>query len=48
MATFTYQVAYWGWIKLEKDEIKAQRTGEWLGTWAEEKDGVLIRCYSRD
>lgn len=28
MAVFTYQVAYWSWIKLEKDEIKAQKSGE--------------------
>ena len=35
MATFTYQVAYWGWVKLEKDEIKAQRTGEWQETHQE-------------
>jgi len=27
MATFTYQVAYWGWVKLEKDEIRAEKTG---------------------
>ena len=27
MATFTYQLAYWGWVKLEKDEVKAERTG---------------------
>ncbi|KAE9366207.1 hypothetical protein N431DRAFT_472760 [Stipitochalara longipes BDJ] len=28
MATFTYQLAYWGWVKLEKDEIKRSRTVE--------------------
>lgn len=28
MAMFTYQLAYWGWTKLEKDEVKAQKTGE--------------------
>ncbi|EPE33426.1 hypothetical protein GLAREA_06439 [Glarea lozoyensis ATCC 20868] len=28
MATFTYQVAYWGWVKLEKDEEKAGRNAE--------------------
>lgn len=28
MATFVYQVAYWGWVKLEKDEEKANRSGE--------------------
>lgn len=27
MATFTYQLAYWGWVKLEKDEIQRERTG---------------------
>jgi hypothetical protein len=28
MATFTYQLAYWGWVKLEKDEIKRSKNGE--------------------
>ncbi|KAF4625192.1 hypothetical protein G7Y89_g12973 [Cudoniella acicularis] len=28
LATFTYQLAYWGWVRLEKDEIKAERNGE--------------------
>lgn len=28
MATFTYQLTYWAWVKLEKDEIKAQREQE--------------------
>ncbi|KAL3418169.1 hypothetical protein PVAG01_09884 [Phlyctema vagabunda] len=28
MATFTYQLAYWGWVRLEKDEIKARKTEE--------------------
>ncbi|TVY58112.1 Inner membrane assembly complex subunit 17 [Lachnellula cervina] len=31
MATFTYQVAYWGWVYLEKGEIKAQKTAELEG-----------------
>jgi len=31
MATFTYQLAYWTWVKLEKDEIKREKTGEWVG-----------------
>ena len=30
MATFTYQFVYWGWVYLEKGEIKAQTTGERL------------------
>ncbi|TVY36132.1 hypothetical protein LSUB1_G005573 [Lachnellula subtilissima] len=30
MATFTYQFVYWGWVYLEKGEIKAQKTGERL------------------
>jgi hypothetical protein len=38
MATFTYQLAYWGWVKLEKDEIKAQRTGALL--YLGDGDGV--------
>jgi len=28
MATFTYQLAYWAWVKLEKDEIRSQREAE--------------------
>ena len=28
MAVFTYQLAYWGWVKLEQDEIRDQRQGE--------------------
>ncbi|KAG4428882.1 hypothetical protein IFR05_015631 [Cadophora sp. M221] len=27
MATFTYQLAYWGWVYLEKAEIKKQKSG---------------------
>lgn len=27
MAVFTYQLAYWGWVKLETEEIKSQRDG---------------------
>lgn len=27
MATLSYQMAYWLWVKLEKDEIKAEREG---------------------
>lgn len=33
MATFTYQLAYYGWVRLEKDEIKRQRSGEWLSLY---------------
>jgi len=25
---FTYQCLYWGWVKLEQDEIKEERTAE--------------------
>ncbi|KAG8159400.1 hypothetical protein KVR01_011061 [Diaporthe batatas] len=25
MAMFTYQLAYWGWVKLEQDETRAER-----------------------
>ncbi|POS73106.1 hypothetical protein DHEL01_v208498 [Diaporthe helianthi] len=28
MAMLTYQLAYWGWVKLEQDEIRAEREGE--------------------
>ena len=27
-AVFTYQVVYWGWVKLETDEIKRQKKGK--------------------
>ena len=27
LAVFTYQLLYWGWVKLENDEIKDERTG---------------------
>lgn len=27
MALFTYQVLYWGWLKLESYEMKATRNG---------------------
>lgn len=28
IAMFTYQCLYWGWVKLEQDEIKEERTAE--------------------
>ncbi|KAG9230242.1 hypothetical protein BJ875DRAFT_488168 [Amylocarpus encephaloides] len=28
MATLAYQIVYWSWVKLEKDEIKAQKIAE--------------------
>ncbi|KAH8588414.1 hypothetical protein B0O99DRAFT_639454 [Bisporella sp. PMI_857] len=28
MATFTYQLAYWGWVYLEKEEIKLDKSAE--------------------
>ena len=28
LATFTYQLAYWTWVKLEKDEIKREKNCE--------------------
>lgn len=27
LAVFTYQLVYWAWVKLETDEIKAEKTG---------------------
>jgi hypothetical protein len=27
IAVFTYQLAYWAWVKLETDEIRAEREG---------------------
>jgi len=38
MAMFTYQLAYWGWVKLEKDEIKRERTAEIEGLEKELKE----------
>lgn len=32
MAMFTYQLAYWGWVKLEQDEIRAEREGVFATT----------------
>jgi hypothetical protein len=44
MATFTYQLAYWGWVKLEKEEIKRDRNGEWcLLNGFEGNDQLLMR-----
>jgi len=31
MSIFVYQLAYWGWVKLEKDEIKKERKGTVYG-----------------
>lgn len=28
MSTFTYQLVYWLWVKLETDEIKAEKQGK--------------------
>ncbi|TDZ22465.1 hypothetical protein Cob_v004610 [Colletotrichum orbiculare MAFF 240422] len=28
MATLTYQILYWGWIKLEQDEIRAEKKND--------------------
>ncbi len=28
MATFVYQLTYWGWVKLEKEEKKREMSGE--------------------
>ncbi|ATZ51420.1 hypothetical protein BCIN_07g00600 [Botrytis cinerea B05.10] len=28
IATFIYQLTYWGWVKLEKDELKAGKRRE--------------------
>lgn len=29
MATFTYQLVYWAWVKLETDEVKEGKSCEW-------------------
>ncbi|RAL60972.1 hypothetical protein DID88_010068 [Monilinia fructigena] len=34
-ATFIYQLTYWGWVKLEKDELKADKLREIKGLEAE-------------
>ncbi|PQE26017.1 Inner membrane assembly complex subunit 17 protein [Rutstroemia sp. NJR-2017a BBW] len=31
MATFTYQLVYWGWVKLEKDELMEDKRREIRG-----------------
>lgn len=28
MATLTYQIAYWSWVKLEQDEIREEKKRE--------------------
>lgn len=28
MATFIYQLTYWGWVKLEKEELKSNKRKE--------------------
>ncbi|KAG9243620.1 hypothetical protein BJ878DRAFT_110868 [Calycina marina] len=28
IATFTYQLAYWGWVYLEKEEIKKEKSDQ--------------------
>ncbi|CCX34095.1 Similar to hypothetical protein PAAG_04671 [Paracoccidioides brasiliensis Pb01]; acc. no. XP_002793141 [Pyronema omphalodes CBS 100304] len=28
MAVFVYQTMYWGWMKMEKDELKQEKNGE--------------------
>lgn len=38
MAMFTYQLAYFGWVKLDTDEVRAEKTGMyWMST-----------CYRRN
>lgn len=29
VAVFTYQVAYWSWVKLETDEVRSERDGSY-------------------
>ncbi|CZT02605.1 uncharacterized protein RCO7_09413 [Rhynchosporium graminicola] len=41
MATFTYQLAYWGWVYLEKGEIRKQKSAEIEGL--ENKLAVLTQ-----
>jgi hypothetical protein len=42
IAVFTYQLAYWSWVKLETDEIRAERdaTIETLETTIKEYDAA--------
>ncbi|TPX15181.1 uncharacterized protein E0L32_004739 [Thyridium curvatum] len=37
LAVFTYQLVYWAWVKLETDEIKAEKTAEIAGLEAQVK-----------
>ena len=56
MATFTYQLAYWGWVKLEKDEIKRSKNGERCpidgeddsGQWLMWDEQQKLKCWSND
>ncbi|KAF4455250.1 hypothetical protein F53441_2400 [Fusarium austroafricanum] len=43
IAVFTYQLVYWGWVKLETDEIRAEReaTIEKLETTIKEHDAAI-------
>lgn len=55
MATFTYQLAYWGWQKLEKEEIKRKKTGQCCsfyrmrdhGQWLRLKDTAEIEVLEK-
>ncbi|KAF2242551.1 hypothetical protein BU26DRAFT_609888 [Trematosphaeria pertusa] len=42
-ALFTYQVLYWGWLKLEVIEEKVQKQGEIMGLKEELKNAVVER-----
>lgn len=46
MAAFTYQLSYWLWVKLEKDEIKAERTKEIKHLEEKLKDAVAKKQAS--
>ncbi len=42
MSVFIYQLTYWGWVKLEKDDIKSQKTGEWWTRGVEDRHALEL------
>ena len=41
IAVFTYQLTYWSWIKLETDEIRAEKDGRSLRQKTSEHRGIV-------
>jgi len=47
MAAFTYQLMYWGWVRLETDEVKEGKNGEFVLSILSLGDWKLGGCGSR-